>query len=72
MGLTMNRLVWDSKAIIDAKWNKCLEELNTIKDATRLDVDTNIAIWEVITDIKAFPIDDSEWTYEEISLEEYV
>ena len=58
--LNMNKSVGDSKAIIDAKWNKCIEELNTIKDATWPNVDTNIAIWEVIVDIKSFPTDDNE------------
>ena len=58
--LNMNNSIGDSKAITDAKWNKCLEELNTIKDATWPNVDTNIAILEVIADIKAFPTDESE------------
>ena len=58
--LNMKKSVGYSKAIIDAKWKKCIEELNTIKDDTWLDVDNDIPIWEVILDIKAFPIDDSE------------
>ena len=58
--INMKKSVGDSKAITDAKWNKCLEELNTMKDATWPDIDTDIAIWEVIADIKAFPIDESE------------
>ena len=58
--LNMNKLVGDSKAIIDAEWNKCIEELNTIKDATWPNVDIDITIWEVIANIKAFPTDDSE------------
>ena len=58
--INMNKSVRESKAITNAKWNKCLEELNTIKDATWLDIDTDIAIWEVIADIKAFPVDESE------------
>ena len=32
--ININKSVRDSKAIIDAKWNKCLEELNTVKEAT--------------------------------------
>ena len=42
--INMNELVGDSKEITDAKWNKCLEELNTIKEATWPDVDIDIAI----------------------------
>ena len=56
----MNKSVGDSKAIIDAKWKKCIEEVNIIKDATWPYVDTDIAIWEVIADIKAFPAEDSD------------
>ena len=58
--LNMNKSVGYSKAVTDAKWNKCIEELTTIKDATWPNVDIDIAIWEVIADIKAFPADDSE------------
>ena len=54
----MNKSVGDSKAITDAKWNKSLEELTTIKDATWLDIENDITIWEVISDIKAFPSED--------------
>ena len=46
--------------MIDAKWNKCLEELNTINEATWLDIDTDVAIQEVIVDVKAFPTDESQ------------
>ena len=42
--INMNKFVGDSKAITDAKCNKCLEELNTIKEATWLDIDIDIAI----------------------------
>ena len=58
--LNMNKSVGDSKRITNAKWNKCLEELNTIKDATWPNVDTDISIWEVIVDIKSFLVDESE------------
>ena len=58
--INMNKSVGDSKAITDAKWNKCVEELNMIKEATWLDIDIDIAIWEVIASIKAFPVDESE------------
>ena len=40
--LNMNMSVGDRKAITDAKWNKCLEEINTIKDATWPNVDIEI------------------------------
>ena len=70
--INMNKSVGDSKAITDAKWNKCLEELNTIKDATWPDIDIDISIWEVIADIKAFPADESEKIYREICSEEHV
>ena len=58
--INMNKSVGDSKVITDAKWNKCLEELNTIKEATWPYIDTDITIWEAIADIKAFPADESE------------
>ena len=58
--LYMNKSVGDSKAITDAKWNKCIKELTTIKDATWLDIENDIAIWEVIADIKDFPSEDSD------------
>lgn len=48
------------KAIIDAKWTKCLEELDTIRDVTWPDIDADITIWELIVDIKALPIGDSD------------
>ena len=56
----MNKLVGDSMNITNAKWNKNLEELTTIKDATWLDIENDIAIWEVVADIKAFPFEDSD------------
>ena len=58
--LNMNSSVGDSKEINDAKWNKCLEELKMIKDATWPNVDMDIAIWEVIVDVKAFLANESE------------
>ena len=58
--LNMNKLVGDSRAITDAKWNKCIKELTAIKDATWLNIENDITIWEVISDIKAFPSEDSD------------
>ena len=56
----MNKLVLESKAIIDAKWSKSLDKLTTVRDATWPDVDIDIIIWEVIVDIKAIPSADSD------------
>lgn len=47
----MGKTLVEVKAIIDSKWKKCLKELNGVRDATQVDVDTNIAIWEVIARI---------------------
>ena len=58
--LDMNKVVAKRKAIMDAKWSNCLDEFNTIKDATWLDVDTDISIWEAIANIKAIPLGDSK------------
>ena len=51
---------YELKTIFDAKWNKCLEQLNCIRYLTWLDVDTEIAIWEVIAGIKALPSRESD------------
>ena len=56
----MNKLVGDSKAIIDSKWKKIMEELIAIKDATCIDIKNDITIWEVISDIKDFPSKDND------------
>ena len=65
----MNKLVGDSRAITYAKWNKCINELTTIKDATWLDIENDIAIWEVVVDIKAFLVEDSNRAHEECNSE---
>ena len=63
--VNMNKSVGDSKAITYAKWNKRIEELIAIKDATWLDIKNDIAIWEVIAYIKDFPSEDNDQTREE-------
>ena len=51
----MPKVTIEVKAIIDAKWTKCLEDLDTIKNATWLDIELDIVIWELIGNIKALP-----------------
>lgn len=58
--LEMGKVIAEVKAITDAKWNKCLDELNTIRDVTWPDIDTYISIWEVIAGIKALPSGDCD------------
>ena len=58
--LYMNKQVGDNKTIAYAKWNKSIKELTSVKDATQLDIENDIAIWEVVVDIKAFPFEHSD------------
>ena len=48
------------KAIIDVKWNKRLDELNTITGATWPYIEIDIVIWEVMVGIKTLPFKDSD------------
>ena len=59
--MDINKMVVYVKYIEDSKWNIFMNELNTIRGATWLDIKTNINIWEVVADIKAFPYGDSNW-----------
>ena len=65
----MNKSVGNSKVITDAKWNKGMEELTIVKDASQLDIENDIAIWEVAADIKAFPFEDSDQAQEKLAYE---
>jgi hypothetical protein len=51
----MNKITAEGKAITDAKWTKNISELEVVRNTTWPFVDTDIAIWEVIADIKAIP-----------------
>ena len=48
----MSKVSGDVKAITDSKWNKCIEELNVVRDATWPEIDSDVVIWELIADIK--------------------
>ena len=48
-----------NKVVVDASWIKCLNELNMVRDDTWLELDTDITIWEVITEIKTYPNGDT-------------
>ena len=65
--LNVNKSIGDGKVITDAKWNKSVEELTTIKDATQLNIENDIAIWEVVSNIMAFPSKDSDQAHEELA-----
>lgn len=56
----MEKITAEVKAIIDAKSRKHLEELNGFRDATWPNVDINIAIQEVIADMKSLTSDESD------------
>ena len=56
----MSKITVEVKVIIDAKWKKYLKELNVVRDATQHDVGIDMAIWEVIEDIKALPSEESD------------
>ena len=56
----MSKVDDEIKATIDTKWSNCLEELDTIRDVTWHDIDIDITIWEMVTDIKAFQTGDSD------------
>lgn len=58
--LDMSKFISESKAVKDAKWTKSIHELNVIRDATWLDIDTYLEIWEVVTSIKALPSGNSD------------
>lgn len=58
--LDMNKFVLERKVITDAKWTKCIDELNNIKGAMWPDIDIDIEIWEAIADIKVIPSGDSD------------
>ena len=51
----MSRVLGEVKYILDYKWNKCIDELNAVRDATCLQIDIDMVIWELIADIKALP-----------------
>ena len=56
----INKTVAKVRAIKYEKWKKCFNELNIVKEATWLDEDSNIIIWEVIDGINALPFRDSD------------
>ena len=56
----MNKVVANRREITNAKWNKSMDELTIVRDATWLDRDIDIAILEAIADIKAIPSGDSD------------
>lgn len=58
--LDMRKVTGELKEITNTKWNKYLEELDAVRDATWPDVDTDISIWEVIVDIKDISSVDSD------------
>ena len=51
----MRKVPRQVKAIIDSKWNKCIEELNEVKDVVWPKIDIDVTIWDVIVDTKALP-----------------
>ena len=42
--LNVNKSIGDSRAITDAKWNKCIKKLTIIKNATWPNIENDIAI----------------------------
>lgn len=58
--LDMGKITVEVKAIIDAKQNKCLKELTSVREAKWPDVDTDITIWEVIVGIEPLPLGESD------------
>ena len=54
------KITIEVKAIKNVKWKKFLEEWNVIRGATWPNVDTDISIWEVIVEINALPLMDSD------------
>lgn len=58
--LDMKRFILESKAIIEAKWAKCVDELKGIKDSMWPKIDIDIEIWEAVAGIKTLPSGDSD------------
>ena len=56
----MRKVIGELKSITNTKWNKYLEELDALGDATWPYVDTDISIWEVISNTKAIPSVDND------------
>lgn len=50
----LNNFFLEGKAITDAKWNKAVEELRGIENATWPDIEIDIEIWEAVAGIKVF------------------
>jgi hypothetical protein len=51
----LNKFVTEGRAITDAKWQKCIDELQGVRTATWPDIDTDIEIWEAVAGVKALP-----------------
>lgn len=51
----MSKVLREVKSITNSKWNKCIEELNVVRDATWPKIDIDVDIYELIEDIKDLP-----------------
>lgn len=56
----MRKVTGELKAITNIEWKKGIYELDTIRDATWPNVNTDIAIWEVIVDIISISLVESD------------
>ena len=56
----MSKVTTEVKGITNVKCTKCRDELDVVRNATWLDVDIDITIWEVISNIKFLPSSDSD------------
>ena len=60
LGADINKIAIEVQYLIDTKWNKSLNELSMVREATLLDEELGITNWEVIVDIKEIPSRESD------------
>ena len=52
--ISLNKFIVESKTVMDARWNKAVQDLQTAKD-TDWPTKREIYIWEAVGEIKALP-----------------